>query len=152
MARICLDAEASPNISKSGPRLNEQFDKIDETVALAAIYTANHLDGVKAIVCMTESGATPKQATRLRTSLPVFALSDNPATQTKVAMYRNVHTIPFSSSKMQTHEINQRAIDEIVKTGCAAEGDLVVMTKGDYINAQGGTNTLKILRVGAAIN
>jgi pyruvate kinase len=151
MDRICLGAESSRNLAKSGHRLNEQFDNIDETVALAAIYTANHLDGVKAIVCMTESGATPRQATRLRTSLPVFALSDNPATQTKVAMYRNVHTIPFSSSKMLANEINQRAIDEVVKAGCASEGDLVVVTKGDYVNAQGGTNTLKIVRVGDKI-
>ncbi len=151
MDRICRGAESSPNIAKSGHRLNEQFDNIDETVALAAIYTANHLEGVKAIACMTESGATPKQATRLRTSLPVFALTDNPETQTKVAMYRNVHTIAFSSSKMQTNEINQLAIDEIVKTGCVKKGDLVVITKGDYVNAQGGTNTLKIIRVGDVI-
>jgi len=151
MDRICRGAESSRNLAKSGYRLDEQFDNIDETVALAAIYTANHLDGVKAIVCMTESGATPKQATRLRTSLPVFALSDNPATQTKVAMYRNVHTIPFSSSKMKTNEINQRAIDEVVKSGVASEGDLVVITKGDYVNAQGGTNTLKIVRIGENI-
>jgi len=151
MDRICRGAESSRNLAKSGYRLDEQFDNIDETIALAAIYTANHLDGVKAIVCMTESGATPKQATRLRTSLPVFALSDNPATQTKVAMYRNVHTIPFSSSKMKTNEINQRAIDEVVKTGVASVGDLVVITKGDYVNAQGGTNTLKIVRIGENI-
>ena len=151
MDRICRGAESSRNLAKSGHRLNEQFDHNDETIALAAIYTANHLDGVKAIVCMTESGATPKQATRLRTSLPVFALSDNPSTQTKVAMYRNVHTIAFSPSTMNTDEINQRAIDEVVKTGCASEGDLVVITKGDYVNAQGGTNTLKIVRIGEKI-
>lgn len=151
MDRICRGAEQSRNLAKSGHRLYEEFDNIDETIALAAIYTANHLDGVKAIICMTESGATPKQATRLRTTLPVFALSDNPETQTKVAMYRNVHTIPFSSIKMQVNEINQRAIDEIVKTGCAKTGDLVVITKGDYVNAQGGTNTLKIVKIGDKI-
>ncbi|NRA19468.1 MAG: pyruvate kinase [Oceanospirillaceae bacterium] len=148
MDRICRGAESSRNLAKSGLRINEQFENIDETIALAAIYAANHLEGVKAIVCMTESGATPLQATRLRTSLPVFALSDNPETQTKVAMYRNVHTIPFSSSKMKTNEINQLAIDEVVKTGCAKIGDLVVITKGDYVDAQGGTNTLKIVRIG----
>jgi len=151
MDRICRGAESSRNLAQSGYRLNEKFDNIDETIALAAIYTANHLDGVKAIVCMTESGATPKQATRLRTSLPVFALSDNPETQTKVAMYRNVHTIPFSPSTMKTNEINQRAIDEVVKSGVAEKGDLVVITKGDYVNAQGGTNTLKIVRIGENI-
>jgi len=148
MDRICKGAESSRNLAKSGHRLNEQFDNIDETIALAAIYTANHLEGVKAIACMTESGATPRQATRLRTSLPVFALSANPKTQTKVAMYRNVQTIAFNSSEMQASEINKLAIAEVVKSGCAKKGDLVVITKGDYVNAQGGTNTLKIVRIG----
>ncbi|OUS34076.1 pyruvate kinase ['Osedax' symbiont bacterium Rs2_46_30_T18] len=151
MARICLGAESSPSVSRSGHRLNEEFNDIDETVALAAIYTANHLEGVKAIICMTASGATPKQATRLRTALPVFALSENPTTQTKVAMYRNVHTIPFLASNMAINEINQKAIDEVVKLGVAKEGDLVVITKGDYVDSQGGTNTLKIVRVGEKI-
>ncbi|MGB1237668.1 MAG: pyruvate kinase [Pseudomonadales bacterium] len=151
MARICLGAESNPNAVKSKHRMNETFERIDETVALAAIYTANHLEGVKAIICMTETGATPRQATRLRTSLPVFALSRNEDTQSRVAMYRNVHTIPFDSNEMQASEINQRAIDEVVKRGVAETGDLIVITKGDYVNAQGGTNTLKIVRVGDAI-
>ncbi|TNE97489.1 MAG: pyruvate kinase, partial [Gammaproteobacteria bacterium] len=42
-------------------------------------------------------------------------------------------------------------VSELVSQGVVKEGDLVVVTKGDYVNAQGGTNTMKIVRVGPDI-
>ena len=50
MARICLGAEKHPTSQRSSHRLGQTFSRCDESIALAAMYTANHFPGVKAII------------------------------------------------------------------------------------------------------
>jgi len=147
MMRVILGAEKHPQAHKSNHRLNQEFTHIDESIALSAMYTANHLDGVKAIICMTESGNTPLLMSRISSRLPIFAFSRHPTTQTRVALYRGVMTIPFNSDEIPNDHINQHAVNELIKRGIVDEGDMVIITKGDYVNVHGGTNTLKIVRV-----
>lgn len=151
MVRVIIGAEKNRDTQVSKHRMNETFHNIDESIALAAMYTANHLQGVKAIIAMTETGATPLLMSRIRSGMPIFAYSRHPKTQTRVALYRGVKTIPFDTANMENDQINQIAVNELVKRGVVAEGDIVLITKGDYVNAQGGTNTLKIVRVGSTI-
>ena len=147
MARAILGAEKHRISMRSGHRLNEAFSHIDETIALSAMYAANHLEGIKAIICMSESGATPLLMSRIRSRLPIYAYSRNPKTQHRVALYRGVTTVPFDSDDIPNEEINQRAVDELLARGVVEEGDLVIITKGNYVNAHGGTNTMKVVRV-----
>ena len=151
MSRVIIGAEKNRQSQVSKHRMNERFHKIDESIALAAMYTANHLEGVTAIISMTESGATPLLMSRIRSGLPIFAFSKNPKTQTRVALYRGVKTVPFDSEAVPNEEINQRAVEELQRRKVVKEGDIVLITKGDYVNAQGGTNTMKIVRVGPNI-
>jgi pyruvate kinase len=151
MSRVIIGAEKNRQSQVSKHRMNERFHKIDESIALAAMYTANHLEGVTAIISMTESGATPLLMSRIRSGLPIFAFSKNPKTQTRVSLYRGVKTVPFDSEAVPNEEINQRAVEELQRRKVVKEGDIVLITKGDYVNAQGGTNTMKIVRVGPNI-
>lgn len=146
MSRICLGAESHPSVKRSKHRINEDFHKADETIALSAVYAANHLVGVKAIICLTESGATPQLMSRLRSSLPIFAFSGREDTQRRVTLYRGVHTVPFQAHEVDPEDINSLAIEELKKRDVLKPGDFVIVTKGDYLNAQGGTNTLKVLQ------
>ncbi len=151
MARVIIGAEQHPQAHTSSHRLNQEFRQIDEAIAMSAMYTANHLDGVKAIICMTETGNTPLLMSRISSRLPIFAFSPQLATQNRVALYRGVNTIPFDTTDMVNAEINQRAVEALVERGIVSDGDLVIMTKGDYVNVHGGTNTQKIVRVGQPI-
>ncbi|OEY67175.1 pyruvate kinase [Marinobacter sp. X15-166B] len=151
VVRICLGAETLPLTHQSRHRIHEGMTEIGEAIALSAMYAANHLAGVQAIICMTETGATPLLMSRIKSSLPIFALSRHPETQNKVALYRGVQTIPFDTTQIPAHETNERAVAALLETGVVAKGDLVVVTKGDYGDAQGGTNTMKIVEVGKAI-
>ena len=151
MARICVGAENHPSTRTSMHRIHEAMGRVDEAIALSAMYAANHLNGVKAIICMTESGATPLLMSRIESSLPIFAFSRHPSTQNKVALYRGVQTIPFNSDHFPHAEINQRAVGALLERGLVEDGDLVIITKGDYVSAQGGTNSLKIVKVGNLI-
>lgn len=151
MVRICIGAEKHPSMHTSKHRIHERMEKVDEAIALSAMYAANHLEKVTAIVCMTETGATPLMMSRIKSNLPIFAFSRHHTTQHRVAMYRGVQTVPFDSMKMPNDQINSRAIDELIDRKVVQAGDLVIITKGDYVNAQGGTNTMKIVTVGGTI-
>ena len=151
MVRICMGAEKHPSMHQSKHRIHESMEHVDEAIALSAMYAANHLDGVTSIICMSETGATPLLMSRIKSSLPIFTFSRNHSTQHRVTMFRGVQTVPFDSATIPPEQTNSRAVAELVRMGAVKEGDLVVITKGDYVNAQGGTNTMKIVRVGADI-
>jgi pyruvate kinase len=147
MARVIMGAERHPLAKRSKHRLYQDFFDIDETIAMSAMYAANHLQGVAAIISLTESGATPRLMSRLRSPLPIYAFARLPETQNRVALYRGVQTVPFYADQLEPDAINPSAIKILMEQGAVKTGDLVIITRGDYLNAQGGTNTLKIVRV-----
>lgn len=151
MARICLGAEKNPIMRRSAHRVGQQFQRWDESIALAAMYTANHFPGVKAIIALTESGYTPLVMSRIRSPMPIYAFTSSAQTQARVALFRGVYTIPFDPSGPFTNSVSQAAVDELVKRGVVQENDWVILTKGDSFHTVGGTNTMKLLHVGHII-
>ncbi|WP_417331505.1 pyruvate kinase [Halomonas cupida] len=147
MNRVCLGAERERIAQESGHRIHEGFERIDETIALSAMYAANHLSGVAAIACMTSTGYTPLIASRIRSGLPIVGLAHNPLAQRRMALYRGVISLPFDTSEMTADELNDRALERIVSQAIADIGDHVILTRGDHMNAHGGTNTMKILDI-----
>lgn len=147
MVRVILGAEQHPESVKA-PERSEMCTAIDESIALASMYTANHLQGVQAIVSMTETGSTPLLMSRFGTKLPIFALSRHQKTLCRAALYRGVQTLLFDSNGIPHAETNERAIQELRKRGVVTDGDLVILSKGDYVNVHGGTNTMKVIQVG----
>lgn len=148
MARVCLGAEKHPTSITSNHRLGLEFERCDESIALAAMYTANHFPGVKAIISLTESGYTPLIMSRIRSSVPIYAFTPSRQTQARVALFRGVQTIPFTPEAYLASQMSQAAVDELLKRNVVQPGDWVLLTKGDSYHSIGGTNTLKILRVG----
>ncbi|MBB1626246.1 pyruvate kinase [Achromobacter sp. UMC71] len=147
MARVCLGAEKHPTSTQSHHRLGETFTRCDETIALAAMYAANHFPGVKAIIALTESGHTPLIMSRIRSGVPIYCYSPHSVTQNRVTMFRGVYTIPFSPSDYEPADLSNAAIDELKKRNLVKEGDWVILTKGDFYRDSGGTNGMKILLV-----
>ncbi|MDH5230780.1 MAG: pyruvate kinase [Gammaproteobacteria bacterium] len=147
MDRICREAEKQRIARVSDHRINSAFERIDEAIAMAAMYTANHL-GVKAIAALTESGASALWMSRISSGRPIYALSSHVDTQRRVTMYRGVYPISFSPETMDHHKVNKDAVDELVRRGAVRDGDLVIITKGDLVGVRGGANAMKVVRVG----
>ncbi|MGM0859018.1 MAG: pyruvate kinase [Pseudomonadota bacterium] len=147
MNRVCLGAERERTVQESDHRIHEGFSQIDETIALSAMYAANHLAGVSAIACMTPSGYTPLIASRISSGLPIIGLAHNPIAQRRMALYRGVVSLPFDTEGISVEELNDRALALLVESRIAEPGDHIILTRGDEMNAHGGTNTLKILSV-----
>lgn len=148
MSDICRGAEKHKLTTLSRHRVGTEFRRIDEATAMSAMYAANHTRGVKAILCVTESGSTPLWMSRISSGLPIYALTRHPSTQRRTALYRGVESILFDATSLPHEEVNKRAIEEIQKRGIVEDGDLVIMAYGDHMGVHGGTNTLKIVSVG----
>jgi len=148
MHEVCVEAEKNPTVAVSRHRLNEEFTNIDETIALSAMYAANHL-GVKVVASLTESGKTALWMSRISSNIAIFAISENVSTLNKVTLYRGVY--PCSMGKQSAGDwgkVNGAVIDTLIKNKVVEDGDLVVLTKGMHEFVLGGTNMMKILRVG----
>lgn len=145
MAATCLGAEQHPDIRKSGHRMDRLFDSVDETIALSAVYAANHLDGVCASICLTESGNTALMMSRLSSGLPIYGISRNLESCRRMSLYRGVVPIFFDVGSDPGGDVFARGLDVVARTGAIRPGQRVIITSGDMMGSQGKTNTLKIL-------
>ena len=151
MTRVCLGAEKQPSVKRSKHRIDVTFTSIDETIAMSAMYAANHLEGVKAIISLTESGTTPLLMSRITSSLPIFALSPNQETLNRAALYRGVTPVAFSSKEYDVDTIISGLVKRVEDLGYVQTGDLVIVTKGDHLVSHGTTNGMKIVKVGEVV-
>ncbi len=147
MSDICEKAEQETTATVSDHRINTRFEHIDEGIAMAAMYTANHL-GVKGLAALTESGSTALWMSRISSGIPIYAMSRSETTRRRVTLYRGVYPIAFETVDTSHQEVNARAIEVMKSTNLVNEGDLVIITKGDLMGVLGGTNAMKIIRVG----
>ncbi|CAB3696010.1 pyruvate kinase [Trinickia soli] len=146
MAAICIEAEKSEHVELDKDFLDRTFTRIDQSIAMGALFTAYHL-GAKAIVALTESGATALWLSRHWSHVPIFALTSRVASERGMALYRNVTPLAVEPNSDRDQALKQ-AVEVVVKKGFASRGDMIVLTVGEPMGQAGGTNTLKIVRVG----
>ena len=147
VARVCLASESQPCSHISRHRVECRFKRIDEAIAMATMYTANHLD-IKAIIALTESGITPLWMSRIRTAIPIYGLSRSYKSLGRMTLYRGVYPMKFDPTQYTRDEINVEAVNTLQNQDLLKEGDLVILTKGDYMGVGGGSNAMKITMVG----
>ena len=150
MDRICRGAETQRITTRSDHRINTHFESVDEAIALSTMYAANHLD-VKAIAALTESGSTPLWMSRISSGIPIYALTGHVRTRRKVTLYRGVTPISFKTDTTDHATINKEVVEELKRRGVVRDGDLLIITKGDLMGVMGGTNAMKIVRVGEEV-
>jgi pyruvate kinase len=146
MAAICLEAEKSEDCKLDADFLNMQFTRVDQSIAYGALFTAHHLR-VKAIAALTESGSTALWMSRHNIDVPIFAITPNLVTCRKAALYRNVRTFELAQST-DREEVLKNVQDLLLAQGVVQKGDLIVVTWGEPIGVIGGTNAMKIMKVG----
>lgn len=146
MARVCLGAEKMPGLNVSKHRLDTIFDSIEEAIAMSTMYAANHLNGVKAIIAMTESGRTTRIMSRISSGLPIFSMSRHEKTLNQTALYRGVTPVYCSSHTDGITAANE-AVNRLRDKGYLVSGDLVLVTQGDQMGTIGSTNPCRILEV-----
>ena len=145
MAEICVEAEKSDRVQLDTDFLDQTFTRIDQTIALGALFTARHLNA-DAIAALTDSGSTAIWMSRHNIHVPIFALTSKIATQRALSTYRNVTPIGLDYTKDRDTALQE--VEACLKgLGAIKQGDTVVLTSGEPMGEPGGTNTLKIIHV-----
>ena len=147
MSRVCLEAEKSAEVTLDREVLDQVFTRIDQSIAMAAIWTAYHLK-VKAIASLTQTGSTALWMSRLNSGVPIYALTPEVAARNQMTLYREVYPLLMSQQHHDRDVLLWEAEQLLLDQGVVTYGDLIVLTIGEPIGTAGGTNTLKIVRVG----
>ncbi|MEJ2106518.1 MAG: pyruvate kinase [Acidiferrobacteraceae bacterium] len=150
MDRVCKVAEQTREVTRSEHRLDIKFGRIDEAIAMASMYSANHLP-VRAIASLTESGSTALWMSRISSGVPIYAMTPHVSTRRKVTLYRGVYPVNFVNPSDNPEEVLNEAVDELRRRSAVRDGDIVILTIGEPLAKPGGTNTMKIVRVGELI-
>ena len=147
MSRICLEAEKSSEIALDRDFLDRVFTRIDQSIAMAALFTAYHLK-VKAIAALTQSGSTALWISRLNCGVPIYALTTETATRHRVSLFRDTYPLMLKYTGHDREELLSEVEKVLLANNVVREGDLIVLTIGEPIGKSGGTNTMKIIKVG----
>ena len=146
MAEICLQAERQPSSTHSKHRVGKQFDRIDEAIALSAMYVANHAD-IQAIAAYSVSGSTPLQMSRLSSGIPIFAMVPDEHICRRVCLYRGVNPVLMARPNGNEVELVEATLAKLKQLQIVSAEDMVIVTAGETNAQHGGTNTLKIVQV-----
>jgi hypothetical protein len=147
MDRICVEAEQTQPLNLEQDFLNRVFTRVDQSIAMAALFTAYHLK-VKCIAALTESGSTALWMSRLNCGVPIYALTSQTATRYRCALFRDVYPLMVKYVGHDREELLREAEKTLFDNKVVKEGDLIVLTIGEPIGKAGGTNTMKIVKVG----
>lgn len=145
--RVVMEAEKEYIIQYHAQKTDQVFLKTDETIAAAAIYTAKHFK-VKAIAALTQSGNSAQWLSRADAEVPIFALSPDKYARRKLTLHRGVHPFPIEQANKNRDEILQEMEQVLLQHKMVNLGDVVLLTFGEPIGSPGGTNTLKIVKIG----
>ena len=148
MRRVCLGAERQFEPIEDLSPGTHQLDRTDQAIALAAMFMAGQI-GARAIVALTESGGTAQWLSRYRSSVPIYALSRRQAARRRMMLYRDVTPVDFDPHGVDPAQAAKAAIQHLYNMQRLSDGDRVILTTGDHTGRHGGTNTLKLLRVGS---
>src|SRR2546421_12103 len=147
MHRICVEVEQTQPLNLEQDFLNRVFTRVDQSIAMAALFTAYHLK-VKAIASLTESGSTALWMSRLNCGVPIYALTSQTGTRYRCALFRDTYPLTVKYVGHDRDELLAEAEAVPVANGVVKPGDLIVLTIGEPIGKSGGTNTLQIVKVG----
>ncbi len=148
MAQVCTEAGLFAPITLDQDMMNQTFGRIDQSIAMAAMFTAYHFKA-NATIVMTESGSTALWMSRFNSGVPIYGMSRNIHTLRRLSLYRAVTVVPMPPEEMSSENASSIAEALLMKRGLLKLGDLVVATSGSTMGKIGGSDTMVVRRIGA---
>ncbi|KZE08935.1 pyruvate kinase [Priestia aryabhattai] len=147
MHSIASRAEQALNYSEILQQRSKQVGpSITDAIGQSVVHTALNLNA-SAIVAPTESGYTAKIVSKYRPQSPIVAVAANDSVARRLSLVWGV--TPVVGERVSTiDDMLDHAVNDAVKTGVVAHGDLVVITAGVPVGESGATNLMKVQVVG----
>ncbi len=147
MARVCVEAEKEDAPSQDRRHGVKGKNQMESSIANAVVFTASNME-IKAVAALTQSGMTALLVSRMNITAPIYALTPLTETRRKVTLFRGVYPVRFAQKSVDPEEVLYAAEDELKREGAVQDGDYIIITIGEPIGKAGGTNTMKIVKVG----
>jgi pyruvate kinase len=119
-------------------------------VSLAAVEIAELL-GSKYVCVFTESGDSLRRVARLRSSVPTLSFTPSEEIRNRLSMVWGAKSF-LVSPVTHTDEMMHQVDEIVLAQGLANIGDEVVVVAGTPPGIPGSTNSLRVHKVGDAIN
>ena len=145
MHLIALEAERADDVSIETDFHNRRFGRIDQSIAMGALFTAHHL-GCKAIIALTESGSTTLWMSRHNIKVPIYGLTSQRSSERRMTLFRNVRPLLIPPQVERDAALAQ-AEAILVAKGVLRPGDTYAITCGEPMGHPGGSNMLKVCQV-----
>ena len=114
--RVCIEAENEQALQMVPTVDFRKFTKIDESIAMAASYVADHLP-IKAVVAFTQSGASVLWLSRSNILAPIYAASPESLTRRRLKLYRGVYPLPLRTKSHESNEVLKAVQCELIQKG-----------------------------------
>ena len=146
MASICVEAESAEEI-RSTPVSPTRCSAASTSRSRWGRCSPRYHLGCRAILALTESGSTALWMSRQKIHVPIFGMTSQVRTQRRMAMYRNV--MPMLMPNFDERDVALAHAEQLlVDNGLLKPGDTYAITCGEPMGHPGGTNMLKVVRVG----
>lgn len=146
VAKVCLSAEKHPTKKRPATKEECRFHFKDEAIAMAMMFIANHYP-ISALISLTESGATALWLSRVRSSLPIYALSRNVSSLRKVTLYRGVYPILFDPTQIEKNLLINEVVKCVRQNKYLEAGDIAVLSYGSLLGHIGGTDSMRVIDI-----
>jgi len=147
MRRIIRGAEKNPLSQSHSDLFKVSVSRIDEVIALAAMFTVSHHKNIAAVICLTSSGNTPTLLSRFNSVIPIYAFSRNHESLRRMTMVRNVY--PFDASNFHGEDsiCLDIAIEHLMRDKKLSKGEFIIKIFGNEAGKIGGTNSIQISKI-----
>ncbi|WP_031555048.1 pyruvate kinase [Parvularcula oceani] len=148
MTRIIRAAASGEDYQAEMERIAEEqrADSPGAAVAVSAAFAAKAIE-CRAIVASTNTGGTAYTIARLRPAIPIIALTPDPKTARQTALAWG--TLPVLTHEQENFEqLSGAAVASAREALSLSDDDRIVLLAGIPTGRTGGTNTLKVIRVG----
>jgi pyruvate kinase len=149
VVRVCEEADRYQGTKLDSEFLNRTFTRVDQSIAMSALFAAHHMN-LKAIVALTQSGSTALWMSRFDSGVPIYALSPEQGSRRRMCLYREVHAMPIEYTSTDREVVLAEVERKLLEAGLVSKGDHIAITIGDPIGKAGGTNSLKLVKIGEA--
>jgi pyruvate kinase len=149
VVRVCEEADRYQSAALDSEFLNRMFTRVDQSIAMSALFAAHHMK-LKAIVALTQSGSTALWMSRFDSGVPIYAMSPEQGSRRRMCLYREVHAMPIDYFTTDREAVLLDVERKLLAAGLVSNGDHIAITIGDPIGKAGGTNTLKLVKIGEA--
>jgi pyruvate kinase len=106
--------------------------------------------GAKFLVTFTQSGDSARRMSRLRSPIPILALTPDRGTYNRLALSWGIEPM-ITAMVSHTDEMVKQADHLLIDSGRATTGDNVMIVAGSPPGIPGSTNAMRVHRVGDAV-